>query len=92
MTDRQAKDLALSQARKMLVADDFNLCECSFQYYRVDVDAAVQEHKTMWQEADGWYHADETWSNKYGPFATEDACSIALSEYVSYLYARDVTR
>lgn len=32
-----------------------------------------------------WYHYDETWSNCYGPYDTEDEACAALLEYARSL-------
>ena len=79
MTDRQAKHLSLER----LGAYDFKLLECTFEFYRVDVTGAHQhEHKVVWEESGQWFHTDETWSEKVGPFATEDDANAALHRYV----------
>lgn len=40
----------------------------------------------VFQKDDGlWYHADETWSDAYGPFETKAEAQRELDNYVKHL-------
>lgn len=36
-------------------------------------------------DTNGWYHWDETWTNRAGPFSTEEAARENVSAYVRWL-------
>lgn len=79
MTDKQAKLFALTHVLKM---------QPTFQFYRINYEevsqemtVAFNEHKVVWEENGQWWHTDETWTDKCGPFDSEEAANASLQEY-----------
>ena len=89
MTDAQAKQTWItSPTYKRLSAVP------TFQFFHIDhaiaaldttvihaLGTVIQEHPVVWEENGQWFHTDETWTDKCGPFQTELAAEASLAAY-----------
>jgi len=47
----------------------------------------LDDDRYYFHDETGWYHYDETWSDKYGPFSTREIAYAHLVEYCRQLNA-----
>jgi len=53
---------------------------------KIAPECALPKEEVIWcriihEDTDGWYFWDETWCNRYGPYASRDQAAEELDKY-----------